>query len=412
MSNPKRQSLRVSASLMRDLCSAKRKLSERFLHPTNMPIAPSTAPEENVVGVGVGEKITGGKRTGKAAVKIFVRFKFPESHLPSVHKLPAIINGLPTDVEEVGEFKKVKTKPRIISTPNPRLKYRPAQPGSSIGFADPSNQFVMAGTFGAVVTDDSGKFYVLSNNHVLANENALPLGSPIFQPGLLDGGEVATDQVASLTRFVTLQTSEPNTVDCAIAEALQSSLVDPDILQIGLPKGTATAALNMTVEKFGRTSAYTSGLVSSIDTDVKVGYDLGTLIFQGQILITNQGGKPFSAAGDSGVVDSRAEFTTSGRLALRRIGIAHDCESHRCGANIAERATLLMATEQQITNLKNRHYQRLLSQKGVSGVGVEKDKSGGYVLVVHLDDPQVPIPDQIEGLPVKRVVGGAFRKFN
>jgi hypothetical protein len=71
-----------------------------------------------------------------------------------------------------------------------------------------------------------------------------------------------------------------------------------------------------------------------------------------------------------------------------------------------------MATEQQITNLKNRHYQRLLSQKGVSGVGVEKDKSGGYVLVVHLDDPQVPIPDQIEGLPVKRVVGGAFRKFN
>jgi hypothetical protein len=37
---------------------------------------------------------------------------------------------------------------------------------------------------------------------------------------------------------------------------------------------------------------------------------------------------------------------------------------------------------------------------------------GGYVLVVHLDDTQVPIPDQIEGLPSKRVVVGAFRKFN
>jgi hypothetical protein len=69
-----------------------------------------------------------------------------------------------------------------------------------------------------------------------------------------------------------------------------------------------------------------------------------------------------------------------------------------------------MATEQQIIDLKNRHAQRLLSIKGVSGVGVEKDDAGGYVLAVHLDDPAVKIPEQIEGLPVKRVVGGAFRK--
>jgi hypothetical protein len=158
----------------------------------------------------------------------------------------------------------------------------------------------MAGTFGAVVTDDSGKLFVLSNNHVLANENALPIGSPIFQPGLLDGGDVTTDQIARLSRFITLQSDEPNTVDCAIAEALDSSLVDSDILQIGSPKGTAAATLGMAVEKFGRTSAYTSGLVSSIDTDVKVGYDLGTLIFQSQIIIATHGGKAFSAAGDSG----------------------------------------------------------------------------------------------------------------
>ena len=300
MSNPKRQSLRISASLMRDLCSAKQKLSERYLHPGDVAIAPSTAPEQNVVGVGVGEKISAGRRTGSAAVKIFVRYKFPQSHLPAAHKLPAVIDGLPTDVEAVGTFEKVKTRPRATASPNPRLKYRPAQPGSSIGFADPSNQFVMAGTFGAVVADDLGKLYVLSNHHVLANENSLPIGSPIFQPGLLDGGDVSSDQIATLTRFVTLQISEPNTVDCAIAEALQSSLVDADILQIGAPKGTATAMLNMTVEKFGRTSALTAGIVSSIDTDVKVGYDLGTLIFQGQILIANQGGKAFSAAGDSG----------------------------------------------------------------------------------------------------------------
>jgi hypothetical protein len=69
-----------------------------------------------------------------------------------------------------------------------------------------------------------------------------------------------------------------------------------------------------------------------------------------------------------------------------------------------------MATEQQITDLKNRHAQRLLSQKGVSGVGVEMDKPGEYILVVHVNDPLVQIPEQIESLPVKRRVVAAFRK--
>jgi hypothetical protein len=69
-----------------------------------------------------------------------------------------------------------------------------------------------------------------------------------------------------------------------------------------------------------------------------------------------------------------------------------------------------MATEQQITDLKNRHAKRLLSQKGVGGVGVEKDDAFGYVLVVHVEDPQASIPDQIEGFHVKRLAGGSFRK--
>jgi hypothetical protein len=35
----------------------------------------------------------------------------------------------------------------------------------------------MAGTFGCLVTDGTKRF-ILSNNHVLANENALPLEQP------------------------------------------------------------------------------------------------------------------------------------------------------------------------------------------------------------------------------------------
>lgn len=46
----------------------------------------------------------------------------------------------------------------------------------------------MAGTFGAVVTK-AGKRFILSNNHVLAENGLISLGAPIFQPGLLDGGK-------------------------------------------------------------------------------------------------------------------------------------------------------------------------------------------------------------------------------
>jgi hypothetical protein len=120
---------------------------------------------------------------------------------------------------------------------------------------------------------------------VLADENRLPAGAPIFQPGLLDGGNASTDKIAALTKFVTLKAGSPNTVDCAIAEASSQTVVSKDILYSGPPQGTEAAAIDMAVHKFGRTTGYTVGQVTSIDTDVTVGYDLGNLTFTGQIII-------------------------------------------------------------------------------------------------------------------------------
>ena len=41
--------------------------------------------------------------------------------------------------------------------PNPKTKIRPAQPGCSVGFRDPGNQFIMAGTFGALAKNSAGQ---------------------------------------------------------------------------------------------------------------------------------------------------------------------------------------------------------------------------------------------------------------
>lgn len=284
---------------------AHRQLASRMVIPRILSLPVSPAPSENTVGVGIGEKISDGKQTGILAVKFLVRMKFAKSDLNSNHVLPKEIDGIPTDVEEVGTFRRfasagpARAWTQAAAMPNPRTKIRPAQPGCSIGFQDPGNQFVMAGTFGALVKDKAG-LYVLSNNHVLADENRLPAGAPIFQPGLLDGGNASTDRIAALTKFVTLQAGSPNTVDCAIAEAASQTVVSKDILYIGPPQGTEAAAIDMVVHKFGRTTGYTVGQVTSIDTDVTVGYDLGNLTFTGQIIVVGNSGTSFSNAGDSG----------------------------------------------------------------------------------------------------------------
>lgn len=295
-----------------DLRAAKKEWSQKLLQPVKveaaraLSAAVSPAPVRNVVGVGIGEKIVDDKLTGVMAVKFLVRVKYPEDQIDSRHLLPKTVSGLPTDVEEVGLFRRFRAgtaarrAPRPhVGMPNPRLKIRPAQPGCSIGFRDPQNQFVMAGTFGALVKDNAGTC-VLSNNHVLADEDRLPVGSPIFQPGLLDHANPNTDQIAELTRAVQLEPNAPNKVDCAIAKVLKAQLTTKAILYIGAPQGTADPQIDMTVHKFGRTTGYRVGRVTSVNTDVTVQYETGNFTFAEQIIIVGLAGQPFSDAGDSG----------------------------------------------------------------------------------------------------------------
>jgi hypothetical protein len=51
----------------------------------------------------------------------------------------------------------------------------------------------------------------------------------------------------------------------------------------------------------------------------------------------------------------------------------------------------------------------------VSGAGIEKDDKGEYVLAVYLDsdkpDADKGLPAEIEGVPVKYVRSGPFRKL-
>jgi hypothetical protein len=283
------------------LRAAKQAASARLLRPMQaafsaLAASTSPSPDTNLVGVGIGEQISGGKHTGIMAVKFLVRIKYPDNQIPKAERLPTEIKGQPVDVEQVGTFRRFAVPPM----PNPRTTTQPAQPGCSFGFEDPNGQFIMAGTFGALVKRGKQRF-ILSNNHVIANENTLALGSSIFQPGFLDAGNPPVNRVvARLIRFEPLALGANNTVDCAVAKLTSNNAATNSVLFIGPPTGKVPATIDMVVHKFGRTTGFTVGRVTSVETDVSVQYEAGVMTFEDQIIIVGLQAQPFSAAGDSG----------------------------------------------------------------------------------------------------------------
>jgi hypothetical protein len=59
----------------------------------------------NVVGIGTGLRQKNGKPTGEVAVVVMVKKKLPPSELLPENAIPAQIEGVPVDVQEVGEIK-------------------------------------------------------------------------------------------------------------------------------------------------------------------------------------------------------------------------------------------------------------------------------------------------------------------
>jgi hypothetical protein len=245
----------------------------------------------NVTGVGIGQKITAGKKTGKLAIRIYVNAKLPKSILGRRLFL-SHVDGIPTDVVVSSPFRALGA-----GFEQARLSRRPVSPGISIGFVHTSR--VIAGTLGALVSR-GGETFQLSNNHILAFENKLPLGSSIVQPGMLDGGTFPAGKVGELADFVRL-TPSGNKVDAALARVLTSFSAQP-FTQVRI--GTAqpgSAIEGEQVHKVGRTTGYTVGVIEDVAADFPVRFANKVYRFDDQILIAGVG-EPFALDGDSGAL--------------------------------------------------------------------------------------------------------------
>lgn len=320
----------------------------------------------NVVGFGHGVKWIDGEPTGEPAVIVFVTQKVPESMLPERDVIPAQMDdGTPTDVVAVGHVAAQRQQRKAgraddrsvtygpdggvseqlagLSQPmmeelgglgafEPQLlkrRMRPCPSGASVG-----NVRVTAGTLGSVVYDFlpgasvdppapglgiPAKFYILSNNHVLADSNRAQLGSAIVQPGVFDGGQDPADRIATLERFITIQFAPQiplerhnNVVDAALG-TVDFQDATRETYFSGAPRAwrrKANVAVGDLVKKTGRTTNISFGRIIAVDATIDVNYGTaGTARFKDQILTTN-----ISAGGDSGSLVTSLDNVALGLL--------------------------------------------------------------------------------------------------
>ena len=335
---------------------------------------------------------------------------------------------------------------------------RPIQLGSSGGnISDRSKAWCCSGTLGALVTKN-GVQYVLSNNHVLARTNEGAVGDAIVQPGLIDEAPTCAqdtgDTVAHLSEWVPMsfRRGTSNTVDAAIAEVQAGQVAgDGAILDVGVVSATpATPAINMPVQKSGRTTGHTSGIVAAVAVTINVKYGnscgggRGTGTFKNQIRVTPGS---FSAGGDSGSLivttatppapvgllfagGTNDTFANPIQSVLGAFGVSMvgSTSSGATGwfpgwlvrrlpsvaiANAAAPAhPITPGSQQAAERAKNRHEAALLGIPGVVGVGVGASETvaGEAVVEVYVEKAtpavRAAVPAHVDNVPVKVVETG------
>lgn len=247
-----------------------------------------------IQGLGIGDKITDGKVEEGLALRVYVEKKKPKAKIRNpVPKRVAVpeVGELPTDVLEIGRVEREVFTSRV----------RPAMPGCGVGHFN-----VTVGTLGCLVRKrgkSRGTFF-LSNSHVLADEGVAKKGDVILQPGHFDGGRRPTDALAKLEAwvpFVFSATGYPNTVDAAIARLPKSRVTDVIRIIGKKPVGVSkTVRRGMRVQKTGRTTDYTIGVISDIHYRLALNYKKpgggqGRVGLRDQVLCTR-----YTAGGDSG----------------------------------------------------------------------------------------------------------------
>jgi hypothetical protein len=160
-----------------------------------------------VYAVGGGSKEVGGVLTGEPAIKVLVTRKLPLDELPEAQRLPGTIDGVRTDVVEIGDV-------HLAGTPSPpsganrpadsdhgdQDNHRPLIGGSAISPTDSGSD---TGTLGCFVwnVNDHAQVWGLTNYHVVTARGVIAAapGTTIGQPTTANSSGCCTGVIGTFT---------------------------------------------------------------------------------------------------------------------------------------------------------------------------------------------------------------------
>lgn len=212
-----------------------------------------------LVGMEISPRLRNGRRLKELTLKVLVERKAPphnpELIIPARLPVPGTRRSVPIDIEGIGAGG-FDADQRFIA------RRRPAEAGTPIRIK-PNNP----ATFACILRDTpSGRVFLLSNSHVIANFGRAANGTVVFQPkkprassGISDAG------IARLTHHISVPApvGRDNLTDAALAEIIDADRVSTTIYKIGLITGIAKSRprAGTVVKKFGPASGYTTSEV-------------------------------------------------------------------------------------------------------------------------------------------------------
>ncbi len=222
--------------------------------------------KRGVLAVGIGHKIKDGKDTKKDSIVVFVKTKMIEEALLNSEKVPKKIDGIETDVIEIGE----EIRPLY------RKKHRPVIGGTS--------GIVETGTACSIglIAFKNGKPVALTNEHCVTFPSGTDnVGKLFLQPSPVDGGKTV-DAIGKVSSKPTLRNDQINKVDSAIIELDENIKYDLSVKDIkNYPKKWIEPEVGMKFIKIGRTTGKTEGIISHTNVTAQVNYkgNLGVCSF-------------------------------------------------------------------------------------------------------------------------------------
>ncbi len=318
------------------------------------------------------------------------------------------------------------------------------------------NALCYAGTLGALVEDNQGSKYILSNAHVLALDvtNGDEKNEPIVHAAGLDTAgcpPTVGARVATLTKIKPIDFVNANKVDAGIAKLdgdfqTLTGVIRDVVGTVGQPISPADA-YRVLVAKSGRSTGFTCGQVAFIGVTAAVDYDGSEADFEDLIVVAPVAPNvaQFLAAGDSGslIVRTNDQFCTgvpakvpqnnavgllfagneSGSIALAnpicdvfldptfvafglRFPGTKPCQATGAPSNPQLKAAFLVKENYD-------HFLMNLPEVVGNGIGLSESGSEEVVIKVFLrkatDEALQSLPTILDGTPVEWEVTGPFK---